>query len=225
MSSKGADYVLALKANQGELHEDVKDLFECAHRTGFEDVEHDLHETVNKGHGRIETRRCWSISDPRQLEYIQNIEAWEKLKTITMVTAERVVGEATSVESRYYISSLDSDAKRLLKATRGHWGIENSVHWVLDIAFREDDSRVRTGNAPQNLAVLRHMALNLLKQETTSKGGIKARRKRAGWDNVYLIKVLSQLRCDCPESFASQLDPQGEDLARIVDNEMHLVGK
>jgi predicted transposase YbfD/YdcC len=116
---QGADYVLALKANQGELHEDVKDLFECAHRTGFEDVEHDLHETVNKGHGRIETRRCWSISNQRQLEYIQNIEAWEKLKTITMVTAERVVGEATSVESRYYISSLDSDAKRLLKVTRG----------------------------------------------------------------------------------------------------------
>ena len=109
-----------------------------------------------------------------------------------MMTCERMVGDQVSTESRYYISSLTADAGRMLEAVRTHWGIENSVHWVLDISFREDDSRVRTGNAPENLAVLRHMALNLLKQENTLKASLKGKRKRAGWDNDYLLKALSQ---------------------------------
>ena len=107
------------------------------------------------------------------------------------VTGERRIGEEVSIESRYYISSLPGDAKQLLWAVREHWGIENCVHWVLDLAFREDESRVRKGHGQQNLATMRHMALNLLRQETTSKGGVKARRLRAGWDEDYLIKVLS----------------------------------
>lgn len=109
-----------------------------------------------------------------------------------MVRSKRVVGDEESVESRYYISSLQGEARQLLEATRTHWEIKNCVHWVLDIAFNEDDSRVRQGHAPQNLAVVRHLALNLLKMEQTSKGGVKARRKRAGWDEDYLLKVLSQ---------------------------------
>ena len=108
-----------------------------------------------------------------------------------MVKAERHIGDSVSVESRYYISSLKGDARQLLRAIRGHWGIENSLHWVLDIAFREDDSRVRKDNAPENLAVLRHISLNLLKKEKGIKVGIKAKRKRAGWDNEYLLKILS----------------------------------
>ena len=185
---KGADYVLSLKKNQTRLHEEVKDLFDGAFELGFGSIDYDTFETVEKGHGRIERRQCWAISD---LSYIRNHSEWKSLKSVAMVRAERHIGESVSVESRYYISSLKCEARQLLSAIRGHWGIENSLHWVLDIAFREDDSRVRKDNAPENLAMIRHIALNLLKQEKSLKVGVKAKRKRAGWDNEYLMKVLS----------------------------------
>lgn len=188
---KGADYVLSLKQNQGNLHEDVKELFDGALELGFDGIEYDTYETVEKGHGRIETRQCWAISDPQGLSYIRSLSKWKNLNSVAMVRAQRRIGETVSVESRYYISSLKGDARQLLPAIRGHWGIENSLHWVLDIAFREDDSRVRKDNAPENLAVIRHIALNLLKQEKSLKVGINAKRKRAGWDKDYLQKVLS----------------------------------
>ena len=188
---KGADYVLSLKQNQRHLHEDVKELFDGAFQLGFEDIDYDTYETVEKGHGRIETRQCWAISGPQDLSYVRSLSEWKSLNSVAMVRAERRIGDSVSVESRYYISSLKGDARQLLRAIRGHWGIENSLHWVLDIAFREDDSRVRKDNAPENLAVLRHIALNVLKQEKSLKVGIKAKRKRAGWDNDYLLKVLA----------------------------------
>ena len=188
----GADYVLAVKKNQGRLYEDIRDSFDCGHRSGFEDVEHDYYEVVNKGHGRIETRRCWIISADEELNYVDEHKLWRELSSVVMVTSQREVRDQVSEETRYYISSLRRSARRLLEATRTHWGIENCVHWVLDVAFDEDRSRVRKDHAPQNLAIIRHIALNLLKHETTSKGGFKARRKRAGWDEDYLITVLSQ---------------------------------
>ena len=169
-----ADYVLAVKENQGRLLEDVEDLFSCGQRAGFEDMKHDFCQTLDKGHGRIETRRCWTIDDPEQLSYIETGRYWPGLRSIGMVTAERRRGNQVSVESRYYISSLESDAGRLLQATRSHWGIENRLHWVLALSFREDESRVRTGNASENLAIIRHMALNLLRKDRTSKVSIKA---------------------------------------------------
>ena len=185
---ESGDYVLALKANQGQLYREVQELFEDE---GLVTAEGDFHETVNKGHGRIEHRRCWSIADPECLSYLSPRGEWRGLRSVAKVTGERHIGEEVSIESRFYISSLSGNAEQLLWAIRTHWGIENSLHWVLDIAFREDESRIRTGHGPENLATIRHAALNLLRQETTSKGGVKARRLRAGWDEDYLLKVLS----------------------------------
>ncbi len=189
---QGADYVLALKENQPQLHRDVKEAFADALRTGFADLDHDFCETVNKGHGRIDMRRCWSVSDPDHIDYLNDRQEWTELTSVAMVESERCDGAGrTSTEVRYYLSNLPNRADRILSAVRGHWGIENSVHWVLDIAFREDDCRVRTGNAAENFSTLRRMALNMLKRESMSKGGIAAKRKRAGWDEDYLLTVLN----------------------------------
>jgi predicted transposase YbfD/YdcC len=187
----GADYVLALKGNQGTLHRDVQDLITHAQETNFEGIAHDFHETVEKSHGRIETRRHWTISEPEFIAYLNPHGVWASLESIGMVEAERRIGDETTRETRYYISSLAGDAREFGKAVRTHWGIENSVHWVLDIAFREDDSRVRKGNGAQNLSILRHIALNLLRQEKSAKCGVKAKRLKAGWSEGYLLKVLT----------------------------------
>ncbi len=182
------DYVLALKENQGQLYQEVKELFDDEDLVA---TVGDFHETVNKGHGRLEHRRCWSMADQESLSYLNARGEWQGLQSVAKVTGERRIGETVSKESRYYISSLPGNAEQLLYAIREHWGIENSLHWVLDIAFREDESRVRKGHGPENLATMRHMALNLLRQETSAKVGIKARRLKAGWDENYLLKVLS----------------------------------
>ena len=189
---RGADYVLALKENHPQLHGDVQAMFAQARRTDFAELAHDFHETIHKGHGRLEIRRCWAVSDPAHLRYVNDRQEWCQLRSLVLVESERFVAGHSSVDTRYYISSLPNHAARLLAATRAHWGIENRLHWVLDIAFREDESRVRRGHAPENLAVLRRMALNLLRQEPTAPGGIAARRKRAGWDHNYLRKLLNQ---------------------------------
>ena len=171
---------------------DVSDTFAYVREDGLEGTPHDFHETVEKGHGRIERRRCWVVSEPKYVDYINEGGLWKSLTSIGMVESERIVDGETSVETRLYISSLTGDARRLLAAARGHWAVENSLHWVLDVSFREDECRVRVGNAAENLAVVRHMALNLLKQDNTLKASIKGKRKKAGWDDDYLLAVISQ---------------------------------
>lgn len=185
---KEADYVLALKGNQGTLHEDIKLFFEDAKETGFKGIRHDFHETIDGDHGRIETRRYYTISD---IEWLEGKADWKGLKSIGMVESEREIGEKVTKEIRYYISSLPGNAKQFGDAVRRHWGIENSLHWVLDVAFREDECRIRKGYAAENFAVLRHIALNLVRQEKSIKRGVKGKRLKAGWDNDYLGKILS----------------------------------
>jgi predicted transposase YbfD/YdcC len=186
-----ADYVLALKGNQGHLLDDVSDLFTTARAANFNEVAHDYAKTTDKDHGRLETRRCWTISEPSELAYLRALKDWVCLRSVVMLEAKRRINQTTTTEIRYYISSLALSAEQALTAVRAHWGIENEVHWVLDVAFREDDCRVRTGYAPQNFAVLRHLALNLLKRESSVKVGIKTKRHKAGWSTDYLCKVLS----------------------------------
>lgn len=183
-----ADYVLAVKENQPKLCAHLRALFDRDDRTLSQDLSVDGYQTEEENHGRREIRR-YRTTD--QIDDFAGHAAWIGLRLFGMVEAERQVGDQVSVERRYYISSLDNDAKRFGEAVRGHWGIENSLHWVLDMAFREDESRVRTGHAPANLAVLRHIAVSLLQQEKTAKVGVQTKRLKAGWDNRYLAKVLA----------------------------------
>jgi predicted transposase YbfD/YdcC len=185
------DYLMAVKHNQGKLYRDLEMLFSYDQQQGFQDTPYDYDKEVKKGHGRIDVRECWATSDPEYLASVGQAKQWTNLQSLIMIVRRRIIaGEETS-KTRFYISSLAPNAKRILKATRQHWSIENGLHWVLDIAFNEDRSRVRKDHAPANLAVLRHMAVNLLKQETSAKGGIKAKRLQAGWNEDYLLKVLS----------------------------------
>lgn len=193
---QGGDYVLALKDNHATLCEEAEETFALARKTGFTDLaaaDHAFWRTVDAGHGRVEIRQSWTISDPAILAYLNPRGAWAGLRSIGMVESERRVGEKVSVEARYYLSSHAgaATAEAFAGAVRSHWGIENQLHWVLDIAFREDESRARVGHSAQNLGVLRHIAPGLLRQEHTARVGVKAKRLMAGWDESYLLKVLA----------------------------------
>jgi len=189
----GGDYLLALKGNQANLYEDVKLLFEDLESSHFTAYAYDHAVPVDKGHGRIELRHCWTIDYPSLEGHLRGADGWRMLTTLVKVQSERRVGDKCSIEDRYFLASYQDTAAHILEHIRTHWQIENSLHWVLDIAFREDESRIRKGNGDQNFAVLRHIALNLLKHNAISKLGIKNRRLRAGWDNDYLASVLEPL--------------------------------
>ena len=186
--AQGGDYVFSLKGNQGTLHEDVKVFFEESRSVDFRDIEHSFHESVDKGHGRIEIRRCWLSSDT---SWLQERHQWPHLASMAAVECEQHVRQKVTTETRYFISSLNKDAEKMAEAIRGHWGIENQLHWVLDVVFKEDNCRTRKDHAPQNLATLRHIALNLLRQDKSAKVGLKARRLKAALDIRYMESVLA----------------------------------
>jgi predicted transposase YbfD/YdcC len=186
--AKDADYVIAVKANQPHLFEDIQRIFqEILHEeAGASDTSYMMRQSVD--HGRDVIRQVWTT--PRT-ETIRNKDAWEDLQIIGMVMTECVTATKSSIDVRYYIASIDNNAKRLDCAVRTHWEIENCVHWTLDVTFNEDASTIHKDHAPENMAVLRHVALNLLQQETTLKRSIRGKRLRAGWDDAYLEKVIA----------------------------------
>lgn len=178
-----ADYVLAVKENQKQLYQDIKDEFRFA-----KDLE--VHTSEDIGHGRIETRKCSVITN---FQHIENPDKWQRLKCIVKIESQREFKNSDKpIEkaTRYYISSLKSDAEYFQRAIRLHWAIENKLHWALDVSFSEDDSRKRTGNAAQNFAILSKIALNLLKNDKSVKIGVKGKRLKAAWSNKYLMKIL-----------------------------------
>jgi predicted transposase YbfD/YdcC len=186
----GGDYVLTLKDNHPTLYAEVCALFLRGIDTDFAGMKARRYETVEEDHGRHETRSYTILPVPAELA--ARHPDWKGLRSLGMVFSERQVGDAeAALELRYFLTSLAPQVRRFATAVRSHWGIENNLHWVLDVAFREDDSRLRKGHGPENLALVRRLAASLLQRDTTAKGGVACKRKHAGWDDDYLFDVLS----------------------------------
>lgn len=182
------DYVFGLKGNHSNLYEDVKLFFEDALKEEFKEIPHSYHEDIDGGHDRIETRRVWSVSD---LDWLEGKEQWKGLNVIGMVESTREIDDKISTERCFYIGSIENNAELLGNSIRAHWGIENTLHWSLDVTFREYYCRMRKGNASENFSVVRHIPLGLLQQEKTAKVGIKAKRLKCALSTDYLTKILS----------------------------------
>ena len=196
LHAQGADYVLALKGNQPTLHATVRAAFAEVHTRApgaWQPAEQDAAQTLDAGHGRVERRRYTALSDPDLLACLDPTGAWPGLRSVVEVHAERRPDASTPSERRYYLSSLPPDAALLGQAIRAHWGVENRLHWVLDVQFREDASAVRGGDGAHTFTVLRQLALNLLRQERTGRGSIASKRFRAALDDTYLARVLAGL--------------------------------
>ena len=185
---QGGDYIMGLKGNQGTALKEVEKLFKRARDNDFRELEVTYHETTDGSeHGRIENRRMWVTQD---VESFFEYKKWRGLSSFIMVERQRTLNSKTSTEVQYYWSSHKCDAEEFSSMVRKHWSIENELHWCLDVAFREDESRIRSDHGPENIALLRKIAMNLAKNERSSKRGIQAKRKRAAWDESYLLKLL-----------------------------------
>lgn len=187
--SQGADYILAVKDNQPKLHEAIKDYFETAKAMDFRNAQMTYDEQTDAGHGRVEVRRCWLVND---ISTLPKPEKWDKLQSIALIESERHENGETAHESRYYITSLACEATRFSQAVRLHWGIENRLHWVLDVIFGEDDCRIRRDNAPANFNTFRQFAINLIRQAKTGLS-VKGSRFKAAWDDSFRYNLLAKL--------------------------------
>lgn len=184
---RGADYILSVKDNQPKLAESVQDFF-AAFQVAPAKTPHGFDEVIEKDHGRLEVRRCYAFN---QLDCLHAPERWPDLRSFAVIAAERTINGKTTLEHRCYISSLPADAARLNRAVRLHWRVENSLHWCMDVAFGDDQMRVRTGNAARNFAVMRHFALNLIRLDPVKrKGGLKVRRLIASTSDAYRAHLL-----------------------------------
>ncbi|MBD2518136.1 ISAs1 family transposase [Nostoc sp. FACHB-973] len=189
ITQQNADYVITLKKNQGNLYDEVEKLFQLVISTGFEGIEHSTYKTEERGHGRHEIRHYMMLSGIGSR--LNPDSVWSNFNSVGMVESVRSLNGETTVETRYFISSLESNVEQFANSIRSHWGVENSLHWILDVALREDDCRIRKDNAPQNFAILRHIAVNLLTQEKRRKRGIKNKQFLAAMDNKYLLSILA----------------------------------
>ncbi|MDP2750419.1 MAG: ISAs1 family transposase [Nanoarchaeota archaeon] len=188
--SKGADYILALKGNQGNLHDEIVDFFEKTKQPEFKHYIYQTDTQTEKNHGRIETRQCSTVTN---LDWLLEPSQWTNLKTIVKINATVIKGNKETTEDRYYITSIDGNATLINQAIRTHWHIENKLHWVLDVIFREDYCRLRAGNGAENMNIIRKIALNKLKSDTSYKCSIKGKKKRCGWDDNYAAKILWEM--------------------------------
>ena len=188
---QGGDYLLTVKQNQGTLYDQIDLAYSIDCKNEFKDAPYDYAKKVEKSHGRIETRECWVTSDPEYINYIDPEGSWQKLRSLAIIKATRCIKEETSSQIRYFISSLKSGAPRMMQLIRNHWEVENKLHWSLDVSFNEDNSRVRKGHAPENLALIRKMALNLLRQNKTKKCGAKTKRMLCAMDTNFLLEILN----------------------------------
>ncbi len=189
--SKKADYILAVKANQANLYHEILDMFEKVKKPEFTHFIHSVDNQLDKDHGRIESRQCMSIEN---LGWLFEIQQWEDARSISKITATVTRKGKETVEERYYISSLPGNAALMNRAVRKHWHIENKLHWVLDVLFKEDFCRVRTGNGAENLTTIRKIALNTFKMEQTEPCSLKIKRKRAAWDDNYALMIISKMK-------------------------------
>ena len=188
IQKEGGDYVCGLKGNQGLLYQQVQEWFEESQAQGWQGIDYSYHETIEGGHHRIETRQVWTVG-VQELPPLHRQSNWVGLNTVVMVSRKSKLWNKTSEEIRFYLSSLKGDAQEHSKVIRSHWSIENSLHWVLDVTFNEDSSRVRTGHAPENLALIRRLSISLLKGEP-SRQSLRQKRYRAALDNNFLLKIL-----------------------------------
>lgn len=187
---KQADYILALKGNQGNLNDEVMDFFKKAEQAEFKHYIHQTDSQTEKAHGRLETRECTVI---KNLDWLLEPASWDSLNCIVKIKSTVIKNNKQTVEERYYISSLDGDAKLINHAIRTHWHIENKLHWVLDVIFKEDYCRLRTGNGAENMNIIRKIALNKIKADKSDNSSIKVKRKRCGWDDNYAAKILWEM--------------------------------